>query len=122
MKRIMHVMVCAVLFLGIAAVCDAERGDWRGGIRERIHHAKERINRGAERGSLTHHEVRRLRGEFDGILHRIDRMKSDGHLSHKEREKISRDLDRLDRDISREKRDDDRRGDRGGYSDHRNRR
>ena len=51
--------------------------------------------------------------KVDSILRKIDRMKDDGKLSQKEREKINRDLDRLDRDITREKRDDDhgRRGD-----------
>jgi hypothetical protein len=89
-----------------------EFNNWHGGIRGRIHEARQRIDRGIERGSLTRHEADRLMGELSGILERIDRMKADGHLSPREQEKISRDLDRLDRDIAREKNDDDTRGDR----------
>ncbi len=85
------------------------QGDWRGGIRSRIQEAKQRIDRGIERGTLNRHEARKLNEELGRILNKIDRMKADGRLSQRDRDKINRDLDRLDRDISREKRDDDRR-------------
>ncbi|MBK8477401.1 MAG: hypothetical protein IPL39_14200 [Opitutaceae bacterium] len=64
------------------------------------------------RGSLTRQESHRLRRELGDILATIDRMKDDGRLSSRERDRINEKLDRLDRDIRREKRDDDRRGDR----------
>jgi septal ring factor EnvC (AmiA/AmiB activator) len=111
MRKVLFAVICALMLFGIAAIGYAERGDWHGGIRDRIHAAKQSIERGIERGSLTRHEARKLNEELDGILANIDRMRSDGRLSEREREKINRDLDRLERDIAREKRDDDRRGD-----------
>ncbi len=104
-------------------VHDAERifnhEGWHGGIRDRISEANRRIDRGIERGSLTRHEARKLNDELNGILNKIDRMKADGHLDEREREKINRDLDRLDKDIDREKHDDDtgRRDDDSGRRD-----
>jgi hypothetical protein len=92
-------------------VDDRERGDWHGGIRTRIHKAKQSIERGIEQGDLTSHEAKKLNEELENILDKIDSMKEDGHLSEREREKINHDLDRLERDIRREKSDDDRRGD-----------
>ncbi|HEX2769396.1 MAG TPA: hypothetical protein VHN12_08925 [Geobacteraceae bacterium] len=118
MKKVMLAVMCAVMLFGTIAIGYAERGDWRGGIRTRIHEAKERIDRGIDRRTLTRHEARRLQGELDRILYKIDRMKEDGHLSQRDREKINHDLDRLNRDISRERRDDDT--GRRGY-DHRHR-
>jgi len=82
--------------------------DWRGGIRSRIQESKQKIEQGTERGTLNRHEARKLNKELAKILNKIDRMKADGRISQKEREKINRDLDRLDRDIFKEKRDDDR--------------
>jgi len=63
---------------------------------------------GIERGSLSEQEARKLNNELGKILNTLDRMKADGRLSQRERDKINRDLDRLDKDIAREKRDDDR--------------
>jgi hypothetical protein len=118
MKKVMFVVMIAVMLFGTVATGYAQRGDWRGGIRSRIYDAKQRIERGIENGSLTRHEARRLQGELERILYEIDRMKEDGHLSQRERDKINYDLDRLDRDIMRERWDDDtRRGD----HDHRHR-
>jgi len=83
--------------------------DWRGGIRSRIQDSKQKIEQGIERGTLNRHEARRLNKELGKILYKIDRMKADGRISPREREKINRDLDRLDRDIFKEKRNDNRR-------------
>jgi hypothetical protein len=109
MKKVIVGVMFTVIFFGTVVISLAERGDWRGGIRARIHQAHERIERGIDRGSLTRPEAQRLKRELDGILHKIDRMKDDGHLSPREREIINRDLDKLDRDISREKHDRERR-------------
>ena len=114
MKKVLFAVMCAVILFGIIAIGYAEREDWRGGIRSRIHEAKQRIEQGIENGSLTRPEAKKLKEELDSILDKIDRMKEDGHLSQMEREKINHDLDRLDKDIAREKRDDNRRGDWGG--------
>lgn len=83
--------------------------DWRGGTRTRIQDSKQKIEQGIERGTLNRHEARRLNKELGKILYKIDRMKADGRISPREREKINRDLDRLDRDIFKEKRNDNRR-------------
>ena len=115
MKKVLFAVMCAVMMFGLVAIAYAERGDWRGGIRSRIHDAKQRIERGIDRGSLTRHEARKLYDDLDRILDKIDHMKRDGYLSGRERDRINDDLDRLDRRIRREKHDDDRRG----YRDHR---
>lgn len=104
MKKVIVAAMCVVMLFGTIATSYAEHGDWRGGIRERIHQAKERIERGVEHGTLTRHEARRLHEELDGIRAKIDRMKSDGDFGPREREQIHHDLNRLDRDITREKR------------------
>ena len=109
MKKLIFAVLFTVMLFGTAAISHAERGEWRGGIRSRINMEYQRIERGIERGSLTRHEARRLKGELDGILYKIDRMRDDGYLSPRERYIIDRNLDRLHRDISREKRDGDRR-------------
>jgi hypothetical protein len=109
MKKVTFALIVAVMLFGAIATGYAERGDWHGGIRTRIHAAHERIDRGIERGSLTRHEAQRLKEELNGILRKIDRLKADGRLDPREREIINRDLDRLDRDIYREKHDNDRR-------------
>ena len=109
MKKLIMAILFSVMLFGPIAIGHADRDDWRGGIRARIHHANERIERGIDRGSLTRHEARKLKEELNDILRKIDRMRDDGHLNHREREIISRDLDRLDRDISREKHDRERR-------------
>lgn len=109
MKKVVFIIMFAAIFFAGMATSYAERGEWHGGIRSRIQEDQQRIERGIERGSLTRHEARRLQRELGHILDKIDRMRQDGHLDRRERERINRDLDRLDRDITREKRDDERR-------------
>lgn len=113
MKKMLFAVMCAVMLFGMVAIGYAERGDWRGGIRTRIHDTKQRIERGIDHGTLTKHEARKLYDDLDRILDKIDHMKRDGYLSGRERDRINDDLDRLDRRIRREKHNDDRRGDRG---------
>lgn len=86
----------------------AVRLDWRGGIRSRIHASKQKIEQGIKHGTLNRREAKRLNKELGRILHKIDRMKSDGRISHGERKRIKSNLDRLDRDIYKEKHDDNR--------------
>jgi len=87
----------------------AVQQDWRGGIRIRIQESKQKIQQGIEHGTLNRQEARKLNKELGKILYKIDRMKADGRISPREREKINRNLDRLDRDIFKEKHDDNRR-------------
>jgi len=120
MKRVTLLTMLAVMLFGALTIsCVAEPGrwqersdrseqeSWHGEIRDRIDEATRRIDRGIERGSLTRPEARRLNDELNGILGEISRMREDGHLDRRERERINRDLDRLDKDIDREKHDDD---------------
>ncbi|MBL0224151.1 MAG: hypothetical protein IPQ16_00790 [Geobacteraceae bacterium] len=93
---------------GVSTV-PAVQQDWRGGIRFRIQESRQKIEQGVERGSLNRQEARKLNKELGRILYKIDRMKSDGRVSSRERKRINRDLDRLDRDIMKEKRNDNRR-------------
>ncbi len=81
-----------------------------GSIHERIDRMESRIERGIRSGDLTRQEADRLRGELREIKHRERRMRDDGRLDHRERDRLNADLDRLSRHIEREKRDDDRRG------------
>jgi hypothetical protein len=111
MKKVIFAVMCVAMLFGMVATGHADFREWRGGIRERIHRAEARIERGIENGSLTRHEARRLHEELNGIFYKIDRMKEDGHLSERERDVINQDLDRLDRDISREKHDGEHRPD-----------
>ena len=105
MKRVILAVICAVFVFGTITTCNAEQGDWRGGIRSRIQESKQKIEQGIERGSLNRHEADKLNGELGAILNKIDRMKTDGYLSQGERDNINNDLDRLDRDIFKEKHD-----------------
>jgi uncharacterized coiled-coil DUF342 family protein len=109
MKKLLLAVLFTVMMFGTIVTSHAYEGDWRGGIRTRIDTEYERIERGIERGTLTRHEARSLKEELDAILDKIEHLRSDGHLSRRERDEINHDLDRLHMDISREKRDDDHR-------------
>lgn len=109
MKKQVLSFVLSLLFLVTLATSYAYSGDWRSGIRSRIHEDQQRIQRGIDRGSLTKQEAKELRRELARILDKMDRMKQDGHLDRRDRERINRDLDRLSVHISREKRDNERR-------------
>lgn len=105
MKKMMFLVMSAVMLFGAIATGYAEQGDWRGGIRSRIEQANVKINQGVERGTLNRHEAAKLNQELSGILYKIDRMKADGQLNQGERNSINNDLDRLDREIFKEKHD-----------------
>ena len=93
MKRMMVFLMFAAMMFGTLATANAEQGDWRGGIRSRIQEARQKINKGIERGTLDRREAGRLNKELGNILNKIERMKEDGRLSLREREKINRNLD-----------------------------
>ena len=71
MKKTFFVLMCVIMLFGMVATSHANFGEWRGGIRERIHEAEERIDRGIENGSLTRHEAERLHQELSGIFYKI---------------------------------------------------
>jgi polyhydroxyalkanoate synthesis regulator phasin len=108
MKKAILAVLFAVMMFGAVAISYAA-DDWHGGIRSRVEHAKDRIERGVQDGSLTKHEAKKLHKELDGIIDEINRDKADGHLDHREKERINHDLDRLEKDISREKHNDEKR-------------
>lgn len=103
MKKLIGTMICAATLFGAASL-HAEGWEWRDGIFDRIHHAEERIDRGAERGRLDHHDARRLHDELDGIRDRAERMKDERHFDPRERENINRELDGLEHQIGDEER------------------
>ena len=105
MKKMMFLVMSAVMLFGTLTTSYAEQGDWRGGIRSRIQQATVKIDQGIERGSLNRHEAAKLNEALNGILYKIDRMKADGQLNQNERDSINNDLDRLDREIYKEKHD-----------------
>lgn len=109
MRKMVFAGVFVIMSFAAMSICYADRGDWRGGIRDRIYEDQQRIERGLHRGSLTEYEAEKLNRELARILHRMDRMKEDGHLDRHERNRINRELDRLDGEIVREKRDRERR-------------
>ncbi len=78
-------------------------------ISERVDFAHRRIERGIDSGQLTRQEAHRLKEEFRSILEEERRMSADGHLDHRERERLNERLDRLERHISYLKHNDDRR-------------
>jgi len=75
--------------------------DWRPGIRDKITDIRKRINSGVNNGNLTRTEADRLRYDLDGILDELDRMKSDGYLSERERNRVVAQLNHLSDDVYR---------------------
>lgn len=114
MKKIVVGILCALMVLGSFSLGSAQPGDWRGGIRSRIHEARASIAVGIDHGTLTRREARQLNRELDHILNTIDRMRADGHLSPRERDRVNNELNRLERHVRQEKRDGETR-----YSRHR---
>ena len=67
---------------------------------------QQRIQQGVDSGALTPGEARRLEGEQARIQATEDRMRADGHLSPRERERLSQMQNRASRDIDRLKHND----------------
>ena len=92
-------LAAAVLGLGMPAFAQPA-----GNIHGRMDQMERRIEHGVQNGSLNRNEARDLRGQLSHIRDREARMRADGRLDHRERERLQNDLDRLDRQISRERR------------------
>jgi outer membrane murein-binding lipoprotein Lpp len=105
MRKAILAVICTVFVFGTIVTGHAAQGDWRGEIRSRIQVSKQKIEQGVKRGTLDRHEADKLNAELGTILNKIDRMKADGYLNQKERNKVNSDLDKLDRDIFKEKHD-----------------
>lgn len=106
MKKIISVVLSALLMSGLSMPSFAdwhpgmeehwEAGtDWRPDIRERISIIHSRIDQGMHSGSLTRREGRRLHRDLDRVLDDINRMKSDGYLNARERDRIVHELNAL---------------------------
>jgi hypothetical protein len=95
---------CGVAAPSMAAEVYAQAAPSAWEIDSRIRQSHERINKNLERGALTIHEAKRLRGELDSIRDTEARMRRDGRLDHREREILDHKLDRLNEEISVEKR------------------
>ena len=67
---------------------------------------QQRIQQGVDSGALTPGEARRLEGEQARIQATEDRMRADGHLSPRERQRLSQMENRSSRDIDRLKHND----------------
>ena len=67
---------------------------------------QQRIQQGVDSGALTPGEARRLEGEQARIQATEDRMRADGHLSPRERERLSQMENRASGDINRLKHND----------------
>ena len=96
--------VCLVTLMGLmgtAAMAESISG--------RVDYAHRRIEHGIRSGQLTREEAHRLKEEFRRVLNDERRMASDGHLDHRERERLNHELDRLERHISYLKHNDERR-------------
>lgn len=100
-KRVL--LVLAAFVLGFTTFSYADDID------RRVRHAVERIERGLDSGALTREEGHRLRRELHAIRDDEARMKADGRLSPRERDRLEKELDRLERHISRFKHNENRR-------------
>jgi hypothetical protein len=105
MKRLItFAMSAAILAL---AVPTASAAPWMS-INQRQAELDRRIDGGIHNGSLTRHEARELRGEFNGITRLEARYRSHG-LNRWERADLDRRFDVLSAKISYDRHDRDRR-------------
>ena len=96
--------ICLAMFMGLMATAAVAQS-----ISDRVEYAHRRIEHGIRSGQLTREEAYRLKAEFHRVLDDERRMAADGHLDHRERERLNRELDHLDRRISHLKHNEERR-------------
>lgn len=104
MRKWSFLALCFALVVSVSSTAMAAT------ITERVDFAHQRIEHGIRSGALTREEAHRLREEFFRIRRDEDRARADGHLDHRERERLNAELDRLERHISYLKHNDERRG------------
>lgn len=105
MKKTMFAVAIAAALVGGMNAVHAEDDGWAGDMRERVHDAERRIDRGLARGALTEHEGKRLHLELNRILEKIDRANRREYRSRQEEESIDRDFHLLNREITDQKRE-----------------
>ncbi len=75
------------------------------GIQKRMENQEQRIDQGVQSGTLTPKEAGRLEAEQTKIQQTEQRMKSDGRLTGKERQRLNNMQDRSSQHIYRQKHD-----------------
>ncbi len=75
------------------------------GIQQRMQNQERRIDQGVQSGALTPKEAGKLEAEQARIRQTEERMKSDGNLTAKERERLHNMQDRASNHIYRQKHD-----------------
>ena len=75
------------------------------GIQKRMENQEQRIDQGVQSGALTPRETGKLETEQAKIQQTEERMKSDGKLTPKERQRLNQMQDRSSRDIYNQKHD-----------------
>lgn len=75
------------------------------GIQQRIENQERRIQQGVDSGQLTPKEAGKLEAREAKIRQDEARMKSDGNLTAKERQKLNKELDKQSNRIYRQKHD-----------------
>jgi predicted ribosome quality control (RQC) complex YloA/Tae2 family protein len=99
----LSVFFVVILLLSLAApavfaeerTMDRDRSGYehREKISDRIENQQKRINQGIRSGELTRKEAAMLQDNLDSIKDKLTRMKSDGRLNERERERLDRMLD-----------------------------
>jgi hypothetical protein len=86
-----HLTIATLIFVfGLAWAGTAAAGP----IKERIHHQRERIQKGIASGALTRREAEQLRYHQRKIRELRHYYLADGHLTRRERQALNRRLDR----------------------------
>ncbi|MGA7826420.1 MAG: hypothetical protein WCA04_02085 [Geobacteraceae bacterium] len=93
------IMAGILLVMGAGIACAGSTYNPR--IDKREVRQERRIERGVTSGQLTHREARALERQHARIRHTEARMKSDGHLSSRERLRLNHRLNVASRDIWR---------------------
>jgi cell division protein FtsL len=112
MKVLWNVCAVVILTLFFFSITSAyaqnynQRERWQH-LKNQIHEAQAKIQAGERDGSLTQHEVGRLRNELKRIDSHMDRAGQDG-LSRKDMERLDREFAKLRKDIYRERTDRER--------------
>ena len=98
---------------GVLAVASASQADTRNTrdphVNARQQNQRERIQQGVKSGELTHGEAQELRTERRDIRDLEQTYKSDGTLTHEERQDLHQQLNHQSQEIYEEKHDDETR-------------
>jgi hypothetical protein len=109
----MHSALKLAFFAGLTFLIAAEvaygqsqtYGTHDPGIQQRMQNQEQRIDQGVSSGALTPKEAGRLEGEQARIQQTEQRMKSDGQLTQKERQKLNNMQDLSSKHIYKQKHD-----------------